>query len=396
MSQLRLKADKIQAEGAEKRRDWNPSVNSSHYKVYRWWLRKSGKFRQRENFCHYWRVIVLWAPLRALAMPALVLLSLIALVGIGAFIITQFSVVIGLLVGMAGFAYCAFGIRTGGQLLKELNEQEFDDAEWTWLDTKPMALKSLMFLLASPVILGLGTLILIFGSIAVTLASLHDEQDLYRRIGRWFVYAHVGNHKLLNWLRPILALPAALALLSFWFGAALVVLIGAVVIALLIGLFLLVAYLVDASNEKRRARYRQQLREQDAREDNEFRTVIAYVIRYRLFPMQHPEWAGDDSRYEHWYKRYERHCLNVLGQQPLALRPYYHLYRVQVRYEKIYGRSIYDPLEKIDAVESVVKEVRQPNKLQRMATGIGDFFILIWSFVLAKKWKICPLVELPE
>lgn len=60
--------------GKENRGDFTPKSGSLPVKLYNYWLKNSGSKRaarissgnQRENFCHYWRVVAFWAPLHAL------------------------------------------------------------------------------------------------------------------------------------------------------------------------------------------------------------------------------------------------------------------------------------------------------------------------------------------
>jgi hypothetical protein len=40
--------------------------------------------------------------------------------------------------------------------------------------------------------------------------------------------------------------------------------------------------------------------------------------------------------------------------------------------------------------------VKRRGLVSRFLTGIADFFNLIFQFVRTKKWKICPVVEIPS
>jgi hypothetical protein len=42
------------------------------------------------------------------------------------------------------------------------------------------------------------------------------------------------------------------------------------------------------------------------------------------------------------------------------------------------------------------KESRFKTKVRAFFRGLGDFLILLGNVVRVKKWKICPLVEIPE
>jgi hypothetical protein len=62
---FRDKANEITAAGEARRGHFNPDADSAHLKVYKWWVENSqaGIKPKRENFCHYWRVVVIWSPL---------------------------------------------------------------------------------------------------------------------------------------------------------------------------------------------------------------------------------------------------------------------------------------------------------------------------------------------
>lgn len=69
MSNFRDKAREIKAEGAARRGNFQPS--GAPLNVYNYWLENSrgtGARRirwgtERENFCHFWRVVMIWSPL---------------------------------------------------------------------------------------------------------------------------------------------------------------------------------------------------------------------------------------------------------------------------------------------------------------------------------------------
>ena len=62
---FRDKAAEITAKGEARRGHFSPDADSAHLKVYKWWVENSnyGETPQRENFCHYWRVVLIWSPL---------------------------------------------------------------------------------------------------------------------------------------------------------------------------------------------------------------------------------------------------------------------------------------------------------------------------------------------
>lgn len=69
MSKFADKAEAIVAEGEAKRKEWTPS--GVPLRLYNFWLESSTSKKAREikygsrkeNFCHFWRVVAIWAPL---------------------------------------------------------------------------------------------------------------------------------------------------------------------------------------------------------------------------------------------------------------------------------------------------------------------------------------------
>lgn len=62
MSRMKQKADQVLAEGRASRETWTPKLGSTPLRVYRWWRRETGHYIYQENFCHFWRVVLIWAP----------------------------------------------------------------------------------------------------------------------------------------------------------------------------------------------------------------------------------------------------------------------------------------------------------------------------------------------
>ncbi len=63
MSRIRQRTQDIVRRGHENRGTWSPKVGGAPLKRYQWWCRETDTYRQQENFCHYWRVVLVWAPL---------------------------------------------------------------------------------------------------------------------------------------------------------------------------------------------------------------------------------------------------------------------------------------------------------------------------------------------
>ena len=63
VSRVRDKAQAILARGQEKRGTWTPKLGSAPLKRYMWWEEQTGYNKPIENFCHYFWVVVFFAPL---------------------------------------------------------------------------------------------------------------------------------------------------------------------------------------------------------------------------------------------------------------------------------------------------------------------------------------------
>ena len=64
------KAREVREAGAAERGNYSPKAGSLPLRMYRSWANKRPhKVPTRENFCHYWRVVAIWAPLWAIWKP---------------------------------------------------------------------------------------------------------------------------------------------------------------------------------------------------------------------------------------------------------------------------------------------------------------------------------------
>lgn len=71
MSKAKEKAEQIKMQGALERGEFNPKPDAAHLKMYKYWERVTQPDRRQENFCHYWRVVLIWGPLVWLLMHLL-------------------------------------------------------------------------------------------------------------------------------------------------------------------------------------------------------------------------------------------------------------------------------------------------------------------------------------
>lgn len=387
MSQLRQHATAVMQQGEAERRNWNPDVDSAHYKVYRWWLRRSGKRIQQENFCHYWRVVFIWAPLRAVAKPLLVILGLAVLAGI-VWVAVTFGDTLLEILGLMGVSFAAAGYlmasaRTVGQLSYELNDREFDEFRWNWLDKKPRTIKGLMTLVCLPVCIVVAVLVLVLGALYAIFTGLHQDYDVFNRAKDWFVGAHFSDNKWLRWIRPWLVLPATLVVLSFFSETARFFLVVCTLVAAVFGLIVLASYLSDRSRQRER-------RQMDERRRQNYDGVLQM-----LYWILHPEiWEPDGTNgYEKWRVRYDAYCRRVRYADPYDIDLDWHLRFATKRVARYLPKLNKPTVSALRSVPGLMPV--EPSRWDLFWRGAGDFFVLLWSVILTKKWKICPRVVLP-
>lgn len=63
MSHIGKKTESILEKGKRTRETWSPKLGGAPLRHYVWWREQTGKYRAQENFCHFWRVVLIWAPL---------------------------------------------------------------------------------------------------------------------------------------------------------------------------------------------------------------------------------------------------------------------------------------------------------------------------------------------
>ena len=379
MSQLRQQAEQVISEGAMQRRNWNPDLDTFHYKIYKYWRTRSKRYIPRENFCHYWRVVAIWGPLRFMVKPLLALLGVAVLGGIIAVLAIFPKDALQFVAITAGFIYIGGGILIYLQILQEIVLD--NGTPWEWFDDRSTTVKALAVLVTLPVFVGALAVTAVVASIGTVLIGLGDDYDFYRRFGRWSITAKPGESKWLSWIRPVLSVPLALVVLSIWYVLPRVFLATAALFALVMGLSVLAAWYVETSRTRRKEQYR--IAQKEAR-----RAQNAFMLRLK-FALTHPERAADEEKYQQWLKRFTSYSKSRYGQDPLTMEEY-----------QLWRYDAHKLIAWRDAGAAVASAVstksRSPRRFSTFARNVGDFFVLIWSVVLTKKWKICPLVALPE
>lgn len=315
-------ARKIKERGTLERRNWDPHPDSAHYRVYRYWQRKSKHMHvTNENFCHYWRVVFLWAPLHWLAFPAFVVL-VVGAVGmfgwlIAANILTVLEVVSVLLLVMALIGYIVGSVLVLMQLLYELNDELCSHMEGHWLDRRSASFMPLATFLSAPVLI-LATAVFSIVSLLVTFLLLESDYQLYSRAANWFKYAQFNDKRPVRWFRPWMVVPGAIVALSPWLHAARVLLVVCGVIILAVLVLGILAFLADAAKD-----------------------IAAHIEKPRFLQRNTPTKSTSDRDAD--------------------------------------------------------TEVASPrSRVRRIVSGTLDMLSLVWAIVLVRKWRVCPMVELPR
>lgn len=360
------------------RRRWSPDVSAAHYRVYAWWSSKTGKQPVRENFCHYWRVVAIWAPLRWLAKPVAVLLlaALFVAVAWTAFVYTgEFMSVV---LTVVGFAYIGASVMVGKHLFKMLIDADLEPVGW--LEDRNDTVQALAALLALPVLIVVGVVLLVAGCLLWLLESLGQDYDIYDRSWRWLTRS-ITETKGLSWLNPLYII-AALALvvgLAWPVTRPFTMVIGLllIIVVLLLGVLATLSYFVDRSRERSEAESERQEELSQAR----FTEALMQVV----FAYYHPKRAGDAYQYQAWRQRYDRYVMRNYGRTVGELNPLMHLRWIPYPREQ----------ELTYAAEVASTPVVEPNWFDKAVSAASDYLSLIWSVILTNKWKICPTVSLP-
>lgn len=101
MTNLRAKAREIKAEGEAERGNFTPS--GAPKRIYQRWLNNSNSKKakairygdRKENFCHFWRVVLIWAPLRAIGrflerlLPVILVAAALFILALGVWAVIQ-------------------------------------------------------------------------------------------------------------------------------------------------------------------------------------------------------------------------------------------------------------------------------------------------------------------
>ncbi|MDN5835205.1 MAG: hypothetical protein L0H36_01050 [bacterium] len=408
MPKWRERAKSVRKQGEIQRRDWNPQSGSVHLRMYQWWQARSSRAEDisRENFCHYWRVVMIWAPLRWAWPKLLVLLGAVAAMALitGIFVYgSTFAFIAGIVL------YGLFGLDVTAYVADKfvLANRNFEIGSIIRYDQFDKVLVALIMFVAIPVIVAVSAAVLVIATIVYAIYSLHVDYDAFaiiriigrfinkviataidslRRAIKWLFTARFSERWCLVWIRPVLAIPVVFIILGSqysWAVAPAAIMFGATAMALLI---LSLSYLADKSVERARAGAQEAIKSE-------------YDVFFRnLFALQHPKCAKDEKHFQKWFARYRKHIMDRYDEDVYdEYIPYRYLFdrnfELADKYARVYGepKGLFlgvDVREKLTPTEKKSKKKRQ--------SSVVEFLAFIWSVVLVNKWKICPIVDIPE
>lgn len=382
-SRLRDRARQVRERGTRERRNWNPSPESAHYRLYRKWDEITGKAPAKENFCHYWRVVLLWAPFalfrqgvkdayqhKSVVIGTLVLLAVLLVAG-AAWLTTTFTgMVAGISLIILAAIYLLFGAVTSVQFGKEiLNEN--DEPLWEWLDEQDYGIKCLFALAFSPVGIALFVLALLVVSIIGFVVWVFDEKELGSKLCMFFFELHPPK---VSWLRPWMAFPLALFVMAPFFHWAFVGTMIVLAAGFLAACLLLLFWGVDVYKRHLEVR-----KDELARQQLELRKTQVTSLLRDVHSRIHPKKQGNEEHFQRWLERYMRHAFGCWEYLWYAdPQTHYNRHRIYSGYSIPIG---------LDATKYGSQKRRRPLR------ATGDFFALIWAVIVARKWQICPIVE---
>lgn len=402
MSKLQEARKKRREKGEARRATFHPEPTGKPTQVYHWWASNGGNAPARENFCHYWRVIVFWAPLLWLSLwrerHARLLGIILGVMAVAGLVVTCAelkSVFTGVLINL-GALYTLCGLGIGVNAVFEFGgaSNATHRVYRSFKRRHPWILRGLTVLTLPGAVVGILGVCLF-----ALLLNIIDSKPV-KRTWRWF-----AKDKLLCNLTPVellvlallltvLVVPPFFGVWVFVLGAVGCVVSGATMASL------------GAYADNRKKRNAAMRREANARLHDEERELAIAALEpvFRvLFEMLHPEAAHSEPAFLNWCRRYIAYAESVTSD-----RVWDNVIRFETRLPTI-GFYRLNPDRELKIREHLSRararllpDIVPPNKplqpswWKRFASGTGDFFALAWQILVINKWRICPLVEFDQ
>lgn len=393
---MRSLANEIVAQGEDRRGTYE--ARGWPRRVHTWWATQTNRSTTRENFCHYWRVVFIWAPLlrlrlglKRLASFALVWVLAVAIV-VGALVFAGVVYRDVAAVAILGLAYAVWGLVVGilvATMLAGSNGSSKDEREpwWMWLAI-------LIGLPAAPI-----------GFIAYFAGKVLSSYGA-RRFYRWCVDARLIRGRIsplhAAWLL-VYGGGIAACLLVGWLTSALLL----VIIPVAIWLIRFAVSRLGESIERNRANRRLAVEI-----SNKAQAITRLEPLFKtLYSTIRPTRSDNDDKYHQWQQRLIKHVESRKGFDVWQGDPssvYYAFIdampdlRSSAADNSLYAcmRRMEGEQRELAAVQSAQREVARiaaKNRPLRMFfVGVGDATVLAAQYIRVKKWKICPVMEFPD
>jgi hypothetical protein len=398
MSNWQTKAQAVREQGSIERRDWSPRGDSLSWRIYTYWLGGGGDPLARENFCHYWRVVLFWSPLSRLLkplksrnfLPRLGLVVLLAVVTLLAVMtITspgQFLPIIGKATICAWFiAGVLYAI---SELVYRFQSSPDPSPLFPLIRELPQGLHAALIVLFLPVIL----LSAVVGLLLSGTVKIFTDLRLHERL--WRIHP-----PRLPWLNPAIALIAIVASIITHLallGVPWAVSVAGLALAILaiLGFATLITWLSDLMVRWRKVRRQSSDDKIAVLNQDVSNQVIDYIVRAR-YEMEHPRHRDEIAHFNSWLIRYRLYYETRKGYDfyDYGYRDR-HLSHLQHRFfdEYMSRDQFYDN----DYVSFRFYPMVESSKAITKFTQVIDFGSFLWSVVVALKWRSCPIVEMPS
>ena len=392
MSRIKEMTREVVREGEDRRATF--TAQGTPLRIYKWWHRHTKRQVTKENFCHYCRVVAIWAPLMfirmllarifgdrqfwicmALAIAAVLIGTGIAFpgeVGVVLFwIVAACAAIVGFIVGIALSDYVK-------------DKSEFDDMS-----------KRLKIITAAVALVTIPAVVFGF-TVGIIWNGLTGKAA--RRFYRWLgdarlVKGRVSPASLLLWAAA--GAVVALSIVGNWWIVPLVVAVLVMIVvagrwaAERLGFYLAQQRLDRRVSAENVARQRSL-------------AALEPILRM-IFDHLHPEHSEEE--YWDWHRQYverteRRKSKGIWSDIYNYASPYYFpdwddwneelFTSVEDRLTALHQERWQSQRQSEQKREALVKRVSSP------FTATGDFVILLAQFIRVSKWKICPVVELPK
>lgn len=413
MSRLRESAHQIARRANEARGEYK--AQGWHYRLYRWWLAQTKRPETKDNFCHYWRVIAIWAPLlwlkqslrRFFSRKSTWIVVTPVIVALLVWLGVTYDDVAGALIALCSVLYVLLsvfvGIFAGGLAVDwRAGMDEDDDAVpwWVWL---------LLVVCAPASILGA-----VIGLIACMVGAQRG-----RRFARWFVHARLVRGYISPRLATVVLVYAGCVVAMTGWGMPIQFVLWLVAIPVAIAVIVPLGRMAVIRLGERLERRRDERRREATRQDDAIalrrldplvhmlygmlcdptadNTDPAYIaFRDKLIDDTNVRIDDDVRYYDDLLDVYRALAFTLKG--VLLTRDHEALYR-QARKWRDAERQQRAEQRRIDEQPVVTRRMRAARRLRPLrivAVGIGDTVILIAQFMRAQKLKICPIVTFPD